>query len=151
MLVDRDSKICTVQIDFQESAEQHRTVVLRGVDDELDNMKRTYDGLESLLSEVAKNIAKNVPADLQMNINSIYFPQIGFLIAAPLNEETGRASYEGDDQDPWERMFSTESTVYYKNPKMSQLDDYFGDIHGLICSMFHLKTPRIFVILEANP
>jgi DNA mismatch repair protein MSH5 len=95
-------------IDFELSIEEHRTVVRTGVDDTLDEMKRTYDGIESVLSEVAKHIACEMPDDIKMYLNVVFFPQIGFLIAVPLDPDTGLAVYEGGIEDEWERIFVTE-------------------------------------------
>ncbi|KAL1618838.1 hypothetical protein SLS54_006953 [Diplodia seriata] len=120
-------------IDFEQSEHQHRTVVRMGVDEELDNMKQTYDGIELLLSQVANHIAEGIPAVLGASINVIFFPQIGFLITVPLDPDTGHGMYEGSDQDAWERMFTSEEQVYYKNDNMREMDDHFGDLHGLIC------------------
>lgn len=120
-------------IDFEQSEQQHRTVVQRGIDDELDNMKRTYDGIEELLSQVANYIADQVPAVLGANINVIFFPQIGFLITVPIDPESGHGIYEGSAESPWERMFTSEEHAYYKNDNMREMDDHFGDLHGLIC------------------
>jgi DNA mismatch repair protein MSH5 len=98
-------------VDFDKSAEGHRSVILPGVDEELDQMKRTYDGLDALLSQVARKLAENIPADLQEALNVLYFPQIGFLITVPLNQATGGGVYEGGIENPWERMFSTEYVI----------------------------------------
>lgn len=98
-------------MDFDKSAEGHRSVILPGVDEELDQMKRTYDGLDALLSQVARKLAENIPADLQEALNVLYFPQIGFLITVPLNRATGGGVYEGGIENPWERMFSTEYVI----------------------------------------
>ncbi|KAK8216575.1 muts domain V-domain-containing protein [Phyllosticta capitalensis] len=120
-------------IDFDQSAEQHRTVVLAGVDERLDNMKSTYDGIEHLLSQVARQIADEVPEVLGANINVIFFPQIGFLTTVPIDPETQSSLYEGPIEEPWERMFTSEQTAYFKNDKMREMDQHFGDVHGLIC------------------
>jgi DNA mismatch repair protein MSH5 len=71
-------------------------------------MKRTFAGLDDLLSQVARKLSEKVPPDLQEELNVIYFPQIGFLTTVPSNPETGGAVYEGGFENPWERMFSTE-------------------------------------------
>ncbi|KAK5011882.1 chaperone ATPase hsp78 [Cryomyces antarcticus] len=136
-------KRITEVVDFEESTQQHRTVVKTGVDEELDNMKRTYDGIDNLLSKVARHIAEGVPADLRSDLNVIYFPQIGFLVAMMPDEETGCAVYEGDIADPWERMFTTGNCVYYKNKEVSEMDAHFGDIYGLICGMCMTWTETI--------
>jgi len=112
---------------------QHRTVVKAGVSEELDEQKRLYEGISDLLSEVARDIAGNVPAGLVDNLNVIYFPQIGFLIAMPMDLEVGRALWEGTEDDVWEKMFSSERIAYYKNYQMTEMDQRFGDIYGDIC------------------
>ena len=102
-------------MDFDKSAEGHRSVILPGVDEELDQMKRTYNGLDALLSQVARKLAENIPADLQEALNVLYFPQIGFLITVPLNRATGGGVYEGGIENPWERMFSTGYVITAEN------------------------------------
>ena len=120
-------------VDFEASKDQGRTVVQSGVDEELDDAKRTYDGIDDLLSQVATQVATLVPADLDATVNVIFFPQIGFLISIRLLEGTGRGIFEGTDEDPWEMMFATEENAYYKNSYMTEMDQYFGDIYGRIC------------------
>lgn len=124
--------ICDV-VDFEESKNQRRTVVHAGVDDELDEAKRTYEGIEDLLSRVAGHVADQVPAELDAKCNVIFFPQIGFLISMKLDPDTGGGVFEGPDEQPWEKMFVTESAAYYKNANMLELDAHFGDIYGQIC------------------
>ena len=120
-------------VDFEASKEQRRTIVRTGVDDELDEVKRTYDGIENLLFEVTNQIADQVPIELNSQVNVIFFPQIGFLISCRMAEDTGRGVYEGPDDDPWEKMFATENSAYYKNSNMTEMDEHFGDIYGRIC------------------
>lgn len=131
-------------IDFDESLLQRRVVVQRNVDDELDQMKRMYDGMDSMLSEVARQVVAGIPQDVATNLNVIYFPQLGYLIVVPStegsdpsetesNSESGMAggpAYVGGD---WEFQFCTGTSWYYKSPQMRQMDDYFGDVYGLIC------------------
>lgn len=113
----------------------HRTVVNQGIDDELDAMKQTYDGIEDLLNQTSKNIAATVPAHYSLDLNVIFFPQIGFLISIPLNRNTDRGNYEGGDseEDRWDRIFSTSSRVYYKDFRMRELDETLGDMYAIIC------------------
>ena len=124
--------ICDI-VDFEESQGQRRTIVRPGVDDELDESKRTYDGIEDLLSQVAVHVAQQVPVELDAQCNVIFFPQIGFLISIRLAEETGDGVYDGPVAEPWEKMFVTDSAAYYKNANMIEMDEYFGDIYGRIC------------------
>ncbi|RJE19962.1 mismatch repair protein [Aspergillus sclerotialis] len=94
-------------------------------------MKDNYDGLNSLLKEVAIEIATTIPEDYDIDVNVIYFPQLGFNIAIPLNDR-GEAAYDGSDED-WDLIFVTENRAYFKDLRMRQMDEKLGDIYGLIC------------------
>ncbi|KAF9124810.1 MutS protein msh5 [Mortierella sp. 14UC] len=117
-------------LDFDESLIEGRCVVKKNVDEELDHMRQTYHGLDSFLSEIAKEISVTIPSDFTSIINVIYFPQLGYLITVPKNPE-----WKSEDDYQLEGLtvqFITESTVYYKNAAMRELDEHLGDIHGLI-------------------
>ncbi|KAF2019048.1 hypothetical protein BU24DRAFT_341301 [Aaosphaeria arxii CBS 175.79] len=119
-------------IDFDRSEDESRTIIRAGVDEELDHMKRTFDGLGSLLAEVERKLAEDIPHNLRQTLNVIYFPQIGFLTTTPIDPETREVVYEGGFENPWERMFATEDQCYFKNSQMREMDDHFGDLFGLI-------------------
>ncbi|KAJ6109241.1 hypothetical protein N7486_001475 [Penicillium sp. IBT 16267x] len=119
------------KVDIDNSEEQGRTVVKQGLDRDLDRMKDRYDGLDSLLKHVAIDIATTIPEDLGVDVNVIYFPQLGFNIAIPLNEN-GESAYCGSHGD-WELVFITETRAYFKDFRMRELDEKLGDIYGLIC------------------
>lgn len=127
---------------MKESQEQQRTVINPGIDRELDLLKDRYDGLDSLLRQVALDIASTIPGDLEIDVNVIYFPQIGFNIAIPFNEN-GDAAYSGDGEG-WERIFTTENRVYFKDSRMREMDETLGDIYGMICGKTY---PYIFFSL----
>ncbi|EAW22755.1 MutS family protein MSH5 [Aspergillus fischeri NRRL 181] len=118
-------------VDIDCSEDQGRTVVKPGLDRELDRMKDTYDGLNDLLKEVATEIAATIPESLDIDVNVIYFPQLGFNIAVPLNDR-GEAAYSGTADD-WELIFVTENRAYFKDFRMREMDQSLGDIYGLIC------------------
>ena len=124
-----------MQIDFRQSAEMHRTVVNVGVDDELDEMKRQYDGIEDLLNKTSQAVAASIPTQYSLDLNVIFFPQIGFLISMPFDPISGRADYEGGEgeEEQWERIFSTAARVYYKDYRMRELDETIGDMYAMIC------------------
>lgn len=140
----------TQTVDFQLSAEQHRTGVLQGIDPELDEMKRTYHGMGDLLTKVATTLSEDVPEWAQQYIqNCIFFPQLGFLTVVPLDPESGKGMYEGEGGDDiWIRLFVNENVGYYKNKQMRDMDDYFGDMYAMICGI--LVTPLILAISSAN-
>ncbi len=103
------------------------------MDDELDSMKRIYDGIEDLLNETSRNIAATVPVQFSLDLNVIFFPQIGFLISIPIEPQTGGRNYQGSEDSPWDRIFSTGSRVYYKDHRMRELDETIGDMYAVIC------------------
>ena len=123
------------KIDFPLSADQHRTVVRPGIVPELDQMKRTYDGMEDLLSTISKSISASIPLQYSLDLNVIFFPQIGFLITVPFTSESGHEAYTGDvgGTEPWDLIFSTAVRRYYKDSRMRELDAEIGDIYALIC------------------
>jgi DNA mismatch repair protein MSH5 len=130
-------------VDFERSVEQHRTAVKQGVDTELDNMKRTYDGMSSFLAQVATQLLNDLPEWARQYIeNCIFFPQLGFLTVVPLDPNTGMGKYEGEgiENDLWEKMFASNDMGYYKNRRMRDMDSYFGDMYGMICGEagFHI-------------
>ena len=105
-----------------------------------------------LLLRVAEQLAEDVPARLPNDLNVIYFPQIGFLITMPMDAETGGALWEGPEDDPWERMFSTDLIVYYKNNDTREMDERFGDVYGDICgASFRLSDHRIRLTCLRRP
>jgi DNA mismatch repair protein MSH5 len=95
-------------VDLEKSADESRTVILPGVDEELDQLKRTLDGLDDLLNEVAAKLSEKMPSDLRASLNVIYFPQIGFLVTVPIDLGTRDAIYAGSLDNSWEQMFTTE-------------------------------------------
>ncbi|KAH6615072.1 muts domain V-domain-containing protein [Boeremia exigua] len=119
-------------VDFEKSGEERRTVILPGVDEQLDHMKRTLDGLESILDKVASKLSEGTTADLRASLNVIYFPQIGFLVIVPQDPTTGAAVYNGTIDNPWELMFSAEGQVYFKTAEVREMDTHFGDVYGII-------------------
>ncbi|KAJ2899717.1 hypothetical protein MKZ38_002910 [Zalerion maritima] len=122
-------------IDFEQSQDRLRTAVARGVDPDLDAMKREYDGMERFLTDMATNVNREIPQWAQKHVqHCIFFPQIGFLTVVVLDPETGRGRYEGDgSRDPsWDFLFEADGNAYYKNEWMRDLDSRFGDMYCAI-------------------
>ncbi|GLA02787.1 mutS protein msh5 [Aspergillus niger] len=120
-----------MKVDIDSSEEQGRTVVKPGIDRDLDRIKDRYDGLNSLLKQVAIEIATTIPENYDIDVNVVYFPQLGFNIAIPLNK-SGDAAYRGAENE-WELMFFTENRAYLVDFRMREMDDKLGDIYGIIC------------------
>ncbi|KAF9923346.1 MutS protein msh5 [Mortierella alpina] len=133
-------------VDFDESIVEGRCVVKYNVDEELDRMRQTYHGLDSFLSEIAKEISMAIPSDFASVINVIYFPQLGYLITVPRNPNWK------NEQDfclaGLSYQFCTDSTVYYKNNSMRELDEHLGDIHGKIVGKFFDLCAELDVLVS---
>ena len=126
-------KMITDIVDFAESQQMHRTVVLPGVDENLDEMKRQYDGLEDMLNHLSREIGQVIPEHFALNLNVIFFPQIGFLISMPVNPITETVDYQGPEENEWRQVFHTADRVYFKDYRMEELDNTVGDIYADIC------------------
>jgi DNA mismatch repair protein MSH5 len=119
-------------VDLESSIEQHRTVVKRGVNERLDEIKDIYDGMDGMLSKAAVAITRTLPTGFQPNLNVIYIPQLGYHITVPINTDTGQPVYDGGDT-AWERMFTTQNQAYFKDNRMRELDEQLGDLWAMIC------------------
>ncbi|KAJ3574002.1 hypothetical protein NP233_g2059 [Leucocoprinus birnbaumii] len=116
-------------IDWEESNLAERICVRPGIDEELDNKKHLYHGIDSILSNVAHRISGHVPANLAATLNVIYFPQLGFLVCIPSLEWEAGVIPVPDD---WTLQFSSDAHVYFKSPEMQDMDAHIGDIHSAI-------------------
>ncbi|KAK2465358.1 hypothetical protein APHAL10511_002712 [Amanita phalloides] len=117
-------------IDWEESVNAGRVCVRQHVDEELDNKKHIYFGIDSVLSKVAEQISYSVPHPYTSSLNVVYFPQLGFLICIPMLEEW---QTEGvPDFDGWHFQFSSDAHAYFKSQEMQDLDIHIGDLHSTI-------------------
>ncbi len=124
-------------VDFESSIDQNRTVVKPGVNEQLDETKTMYDGMDGLLTRTAIDIARNLPRHIGEVLTVIYVPQLGYHIALPLDPATGQAIYEGDPDDVagggrWERMFTTENQAYLKDGRTRAMDERLGDLWNMV-------------------
>ncbi|WVQ87582.1 hypothetical protein IAS59_001308 [Cryptococcus gattii] len=113
-------------IDWDASRLERRVAVRPGVDDELDNWREVYAGLDATLNQVALMIYPQVPPGISSSVNVVYLPQLGYL-----------AVIQADADEPpeilgWESRFHTEDRYYYKTVEMKDLDDHFGDLYTLM-------------------
>ncbi|KAH9932680.1 DNA mismatch repair protein MutS [Epithele typhae] len=129
-------------IDWEESSSADRICVRPHVDDELDNLKHIYNGIDSVLSKVAVKVSSTIPPDYTSTLNVVYFPQLGFLICVPMKEEwkteAGIDVLEGWTFQVTPRPFvlypvlTLASHVYFKSQEMHDLDVHIGDLHPAI-------------------
>lgn len=104
-------------IDWEESTINNRICVRPYIDEELDQRKHVYAGLDAVLSKVAEQTCQKIPVDYTASLNVVYFPQLGFLICVPMQEEW--RSEEGIKVlDGWSFQFSSDANVYFKSEEM---------------------------------
>ncbi|KAF9452964.1 hypothetical protein P691DRAFT_659812 [Macrolepiota fuliginosa MF-IS2] len=117
-------------IDWEESTLAERVCVRPGIDEELDNRKHVYHGIDSVLSNVAHQISQSVPTSFARTLNVVYFPQLGYLICIPLLQEWEAGTVPV--QEGWILQFSSDAHIYFKSPEMHDMDIHIGDLHSAI-------------------
>ncbi|KAL7944529.1 muts domain V domain-containing protein [Trichoderma barbatum] len=113
-------------VNFEETKSQQRYSVKPGIDIELDILKQQYDGMNSFLTEIANHVAQDLPVWARRYIRScIFLPQLGFLtVVEQDSEQTGGGfDVESTGDDLWTKSFTNNRTAYYKNRRMTDLDD----------------------------
>jgi DNA mismatch repair protein MSH5 len=126
-------------IDFEQCAFHNHIVIKYTVDTELDELKRAYEGIESMLSNVAAEMVARSSFDPRVRINVIYFPQIGYLTTIDAKSEEHVMKYAPNIiSECWEFQFRTENVFYYKNQHMVELDDEIGDLYINIVGLLRI-------------
>ncbi|KAJ3340321.1 MutS protein msh5 [Gonapodya sp. JEL0774] len=110
-------------VDFEESTTEGRVSIKRGLDEELDELKRRYEGMGSLLASGMFHLSIH-----HLGLKTIEIKQLGYLIAAP--KPPGHNEIR--EIEGLSFQFVTEASIYYKNDQMRQMDQEWGDIHSLI-------------------
>ncbi|KAB8227042.1 MutS family protein MSH5 [Aspergillus alliaceus] len=118
-------------VDIDSTEEQGRAVVKRGLDREIDELKDSYDGLSSLLQKVAVEIAGTISKSLGIGVNVIYFPQLGFKIAIPLND-------------------GGEAAAYFKDFRMRKMDEKLEKEIEIVYELAQRVLQHEKVLLEAS-
>ncbi|KAI0197764.1 muts domain V-domain-containing protein [Astrocystis sublimbata] len=127
-------EMITETIDFEQSVDRGRTAVQQGIDAELDERKRVYDGMEHLLGNVNARLRSGIPEWARRYVQAcIFIPQLGFLTTVSVNPRTGKGNYDGQGlHETWECMFIVGEHAYYKNQQMKELDEELGDPYCMI-------------------
>ncbi|CAH7685094.1 DNA mismatch repair protein MutS [Phakopsora pachyrhizi] len=100
--------------------------VLPGVDEELDELREQYSGLESKLQHLAQELRTMAAFDSIPEFAINYFPQIGYICTIPRPLE-----WDGNDfliEKGWQFHFATDTELHYKNDYMRDLDLHIGDL-----------------------
>lgn len=113
-------------VDFDESVATSRFVVRTNVDQDLDEKKRTYNGLPALMTQVAKEELAKLSDDIE-ECNVVYLPQLGYLLSVPCTPQMAQTKqYEIPGL---EFVFLSNNLVHYKSRSTKDLDVRLGDTH----------------------
>ncbi|GAA5900677.1 hypothetical protein JCM5296_006745 [Sporobolomyces johnsonii] len=108
-------------IDWETAALQNGRICVRsGVDAELDELRRQLNGLPSLLSTIASDLAAHLPHDLIPELSIIYYPQLGYLVRIPYDLEA--VNMEHYMEIGFEFQFVSEQSAYFKNEKYKEIE-----------------------------
>ncbi|EXJ88115.1 hypothetical protein A1O1_05043 [Capronia coronata CBS 617.96] len=121
-------------VDLDASTDQQRTVIKPGVNEQLDEIKNLYDGMDSLLTTKAFEIAQTLPPGVNVNLQVTYLPHMGFHLGVTMDAITGEPVYDGRELG-WQRVFHTGQQVYFKTGAMHELDKDLGDLYAMICDL----------------
>ncbi|XP_035698854.1 mutS protein homolog 5-like [Branchiostoma floridae] len=112
-------------VDFEESTVHNRLVVKPHVDPELDEKKRTYNGLPDFMTRVAREELNKLD-DSITECNVIYLPQLGYLLAIPCTSQIIKEE-EKYHMPGLEFVFLSNGMVHYKSASTRELDALLGD------------------------
>ncbi|PWN19665.1 hypothetical protein BCV69DRAFT_250376, partial [Microstroma glucosiphilum] len=118
-------------IDWDQSAAERRFIVKAQIDPQLDKWRELYAGLPSLLLNIAQSLKASLDFEHSGQMNVAYFPQLGYLIALPFNQEVTTPEDMNVPAD-WTFHFASEISTYWKSPQMYDLDEHVGDVHSFI-------------------
>lgn len=119
-------------VDRDESQQQSRTVVKRGINQDLDQVKDAYDSMDELLSRTAIETVSEFPPDVPVStLSVVYIPQLGFHIT--MAHEAAEVLTTQGLNGVWEKVFTTDAGAYFKNNRMRTLDNELGDLWAQIC------------------
>lgn len=119
-------------VDLDASTDQQRTVIKPGVNEQLDEVKNVYDGMNDLLTTKAVEIAQTLPEGVNVDLQVTYLPHMGFHLGVSMDTTTGQPAYDGRELG-WQRTFNTDKQVYFKTAAMHELDEDLGDLYAVIC------------------
>ncbi|XP_072019479.1 mutS protein homolog 5-like [Amphiura filiformis] len=111
-------------VDFEDSFAQNRFAVKPNVDPSLDQKKRTYNSLPTLMTEVAREELKRLPSDIE-ECSVIYLPQLGYLLTVPC--VPGMTDHKDFSIPGLEFVFLSNNQVHYKSPGTQAMDVKLGD------------------------
>lgn len=138
-------------IDFESSKMRNAIAIKRGVDRDLDELLHQYAEMHAYADEAVRVCSEHLPQETRNRIQSCtFFPQLGFLLVVQPDPVTGTYLFDVQDRQgrPWERMFTAEESVCYKNQYLRQLDERYGGTWNAIGGLwFILPLPELWLTM----
>ncbi|KAI9296022.1 hypothetical protein K502DRAFT_348420 [Neoconidiobolus thromboides FSU 785] len=116
------------KISFDNEKEDLNIHIKENISEGLDNLKYIYNNMEDMLSNIAIKIKKEIEINIT-RLNIVYYPQLGYLIAIPIDNKLTKKDFGDTDLD---FQFESDEAIYFKNNSMRYLDNDIGDIFTLI-------------------
>ncbi|MDP2437785.1 MAG: hypothetical protein Q8P67_18750, partial [archaeon] len=111
-------------IDVEQSRRTARITVKQGVNETLDDLRYTYDGLDDFLHNLGLQQLQRYQREIAA-LKCVYYPQKGFAIAVPAGTDPGAL----ERSLGFVHQFSTEQYHYFKNDSMRTVDRQLGDVY----------------------
>jgi DNA mismatch repair protein MSH5 len=134
-------------VDVDQSRLVMRAAVRQNVDPQLDELKRFYGGLDTLLTEVSKSIRGRFLANHQDIADALeieYYPGIGHVLGLPEDIAYDNRDFIESGELPWSHRYTAKSDSsgvadpeltfrrglsFYKTPEMEEMDESWGDLY----------------------
>lgn len=144
-------------VDFEESAATGRLIVATGFSEEIDDLKRSYNGMDDFLTAISSQELKKI-VDTEggpsiTGLKVVYVPQVGFLVVLG-EEDVDEAGVAIWEQQGLSFVFhSKEGGYHFRNERCRSLDDEIGDIHGAILDLeskaFRYLEKQVFMYCQS--
>lgn len=119
-------------VDFEQSKLRNRLSIKPGADKCLDKLMQKYAGVRIQTDRAALASGGHLSREARNRIKSCtFFPQLGFLVVVEPDPFTGTAMFEIEDGNGkrWERVFTADASVCYKNDLLRELDELYGNAY----------------------
>ena len=115
------------------ASQSGRVIVKWGVDADLDRHKEAYEGLRSFLDAVAKTVAQDLhPFAYALSVD--YYPQLGYFVTIGISYFNDHLTTNLPNPS-YQYQFKSDEKLFYKNARMRELDEQYGDIYSAIVDM----------------
>ena len=121
-------------VDLKTSAAEGVLRINPGIDKDLDEKRRLYNGLPDLLQRAAEEEMMHLPHIFD-TCRYWYLPNIGFLLTIPFNQNLLNQGIDPHNIEGLEFVFETNNTKYYRNTRTKSLDALYGDVKIDITSL----------------